>query len=329
MPPVGRGLAQLTTPSPSGSTGKRNAGSPRVLREGHMHHLVRRIHMVVAAGVAAILVVAGTVFPVAVASAGGKGPIVSGYLAIGDSVAFGYIPPNAKSGTPNYNDPSSFVGYPEDLAKALDTTVANASCPGESTMSFLAYGAQSNGCENSVGSPVGYRTAYPLHVKYSGTQMAYTINYLESHPSTQLVTIDIGANDAFICEETTSDGCKSEFPSLLTQIKDNLGSIYQQIRDIAGYKGTIVALTYYSTDYTDLLLDAETQALDMDIAGVTRHYGGLVADGYQAFKTASGKSGNPCTAGLLIPVTGGGCNIHPSAEGHLLLAAAIAKAIGA
>jgi hypothetical protein len=33
------------------------------------------------------------------------------YLALGDSVAFGYVPPNAVP-APNYNNPRSFVGYP-------------------------------------------------------------------------------------------------------------------------------------------------------------------------------------------------------------------------
>jgi hypothetical protein len=43
--------------------------------------------------------------------AGGHGT----YLALGDSVAFGYVPPDAVP-APNYFDPSSFVGYPEDGA---------------------------------------------------------------------------------------------------------------------------------------------------------------------------------------------------------------------
>ena len=91
------------------------------------------------------------------------------YLALGDSVAFGYVPAQAVP-PPNYLDPHSFVGYPEFLAKRLNEHVANASCPGETTGSMLSTSAQSNGCENSVGSPVGYRTFFPLHVGYQGSQ---------------------------------------------------------------------------------------------------------------------------------------------------------------
>src|SRR6266568_6468363 len=115
------------------------------------------------------------------------------YLALGDSVAFGYRPP-AVTPPADYLDASNFVGYPEDLAAGIPLMLSNASCPGETTASMITAGAQSNGCENSVGSPVGYRTLFPLHVDYSGTQLSYAVSYLRSHPRTRLVTLDIGAN---------------------------------------------------------------------------------------------------------------------------------------
>src|SRR3954466_225220 len=130
------------------------------------------------------------------------------YLALGDSVAFGYVPAAAVP-APNYFDAHSFVGYPELLAQQLNERVSNASCPGETTASMLVAGAQSNGCENSLGSPVGYSTLYPLHVQYQGTQMEYALHYLAAHKHTRLITIDIGANDAFICQATTADHCSS------------------------------------------------------------------------------------------------------------------------
>jgi lysophospholipase L1-like esterase len=250
------------------------------------------------------------------------------YLALGDSVAFGYRPANA-SPPPDYNDPSTMVGYPEDAGRALRLSVANASCPGETTGSMIAVGAQSNGCENSVGSPVGYRTLWPLHVSYANTQLAYAIHYLTSHPNTQLVTINIGANDAFVCQQTTPDGCVSEFPALLNQVEQNLKTIYTGIRDAAHYQGTLVALSYYSITYTNGLLVAETKALNGAIAKATKQFGGIMANGFQVFKVASGPyGGDPCAAGLLVKLPDGTCNIHPSAAGHLLLAGAIAQALG-
>jgi lysophospholipase L1-like esterase len=251
------------------------------------------------------------------------------YLALGDSVAFGYVPPQAVP-APDYLDPSSFVGYPEDVARALHIPVSNASCPGETTASFYIPGAQSNGCENSPGSSVGYRTDFPLHVQYAGTQMLYALRYLVTHRNTRLVTIDIGANDVFLCQETTADHCASpaELQAALKKIEVNLAIIYALIRDVARYHGPLVALAYYSLDYADPTQVAGTEALNSAIASVTEKFGGKVADGFAAFEGPSAAfGGSPCAAGLLIKLPDGTCNIHPSAAGHQLLAQAIEDVI--
>ncbi len=54
---------------------------------------------------------------------------------------------------------------------------------------------------------VGYRTQFPLHVKYSGSQLAYAVSYLKKHQKVRLVSLMIGANDYFVCQETTADQC--------------------------------------------------------------------------------------------------------------------------
>ena len=288
-----------------------------------------------------LLALTAAVFLVAVVAAVGAGPTsanpVNGsaangtYLALGDSVAFGYVPPNALP-PPNYLDAHSFVGYPEFLAQQLDDHVSNASCPGETTSSMLDAGAQSNGCENEPGSPVGYRTLFPLHAQYPGTQMDYALHYLHAHKHTRLVTIDIGANDVFLCQETTADHCTSgpELNDVANEIATNLGTIFHELRDVAGYRGPIVGLTYYSLSYSDPVTVAGTESLDSVIAGVTTANGGIVADGFAAFEDPSlASGGDPCAAGLLIKLPDGTCNIHPSPAGQQLLAGAIATAIGA
>ena len=253
------------------------------------------------------------------------------YLALGDSVAFGYVPPNAVP-TPNYLDAQSFVGYPEFLARHLKEKVANASCPGETSTSMLVAGAPSNGCENEPGSPVGYRTLFPLHVAYAGTQMQYALQYLATHKQTRLITIDIGANDAFLCQETTADQCTSpaELVAVSNEITTNLGTIFHDLRDVAHYRGPIVALSYYSLSYSDPASIQSAEFLNSAISSATTAEGGIVADGFGAFQGPSDAAGgDPCAAGLLIKLPDGTCNIHPSPLGHKLLAAAIAKALGA
>jgi lysophospholipase L1-like esterase len=278
----------------------------------------------VAAAIAAVGAGATSAAPVNGSDANGT------YLALGDSVAFGYVPPAAVP-APKYLDAHSFVGYPEYLAQQLNERVSNASCPGETSASLLVAGAQSNGCENSPGSPVGYSTLYPLHVRYQGTQMEYALHYLAAHKHTRLVTIDIGANDAFLCQETTSDQCASpvELAGVATEIAANLTTIFRDLRMVAGYSGPIVVLTYYSLSYSDPAVLAGAQFLDSVLTEVTTANGGIVADGLAAFEGPSlAFGGDPCGAGLLIKLPDGTCNIHPSPAGHKLLAAAIAEAIG-
>jgi lysophospholipase L1-like esterase len=277
------------------------------------------------------MVAAASLMPALPASATPvTGPAANGtYLALGDSVAFGYVPPQAVP-APDYRDPRSFISYPEDVARALHIRVSNASCPGETTASLFVPGAPSNGCENSPGPAAGYRTQFPLHVRYSGTQMQYALRYLAVHRHTRLVTINIGANDVFLCQETTADACAStaEFQAVLQEIQANLTTIYTLIRDVAHYHGLLVALTYYSVSYSDPAEVAGTEALDSVIASVTEKFGGRVADGFAAFEGPSAAfGGSPCAAGLLIKLPDGTCNVHPSPAGHLLLARAIKDVI--
>ena len=82
----------------------------------------------------------------------------SSYLALGDSVTFGYEEKQVVP-TPNYMDASSFLGYPEMLGAELHLNVVNPACPGETSASLIDAMAPSNGCEN------GYRAAFPLHVR--------------------------------------------------------------------------------------------------------------------------------------------------------------------
>ena len=281
----------------------------------------------------AAVMTAALVVPAATGVASATTPASPGsngtYLALGDSVAFGYVPPEAVP-TPNYTDPTSFIAYPTDAAQELGLEVTNAACPGETTASMVTAGAQSNGCENAPGSPTGYRTLYPLHAAYQGTQLAYALSYLANNPQTRLVTINIGANDYFLCQETTADQCASsaEINGLIAQITQDLGSILGQIRNVAHYQGRLVLVTYYSLSYSDPTQAALVKSLDSVLAGIATRYRGLVADGYAAFQGPSAAAGgSPCAAGLLVKLPDGTCNIHPSPAGHLLLAGAITKAV--
>jgi lysophospholipase L1-like esterase len=276
-----------------------------------------------------LMLVAVTLLAVVAASGASADPVTGTdengtYLALGDSVSFGYVPSQAVP-APNYHDQHSFVGWPDFVAQHLGERVSNAACPGETSLSLVVPGAQSNGCEN------GYRALYQLHVQYQGTQLAYALDYLAHHKHTQLVTIMIGANDFFLCQATTADHCSSlaELVAVATQIATQLGTVLQQVRG-TGYDGPIVTLTYYSLNYTDPAAVAGALFLNSAVTGVTLASGGIIADGFAAFQGPSTPfAGSPCAAGLLIKLPNGSCDVHPTAAGQQLLAGAVLHAIGA
>jgi lysophospholipase L1-like esterase len=241
------------------------------------------------------------------------------YLALGDSVPFGF----RGGATAEFSDAANFVGYPELVGEELGLEVVNAACPGETTASFLDVTAQSNGCENSLQSGFGYRTAYPLHVRYDSldqSQMAFAVRTLAETDDVDLVTLQIGANDAFLCQQTTASRCldMADLQAMAQTLQGNLDRILATLRNEAGYDGQIVVVTYYALNYADPT-GAATQLLDNAIAQVAAAHQADVADGYAAFKPrADASAGDSVAAGLVLPN-----DVHPSADGQQLLADAV------
>ena len=58
--------------------------------------------------------------------------------------------------------------------------------------------------------------------------MDYALHYLAAHKHTRLITIDVGANDAFLCQETTADHCSAppEVAGVASEIAGNLGTMF-------------------------------------------------------------------------------------------------------
>ena len=228
------------------------------------------------------------------------------HLALGDSVAFGYRPMQITP-TATYKNAANFAGYAENLQRAAGFKVVNASCPGETTRSFLTAGAPSNGCQNGPGTPFGYRTAFPLHTGYAGTQLAFAVDYLKTHRNTQLVSLTIGANDLFLCRQTSPDQCTgATFEQTVAGVGDRVSTILRTLRDEGNYAGPIVVLNYYALDYGDAAVAAQSQALGEALGRAARENGATIADSYATFKWASSRyGGDACAAGLLVRLTAG------------------------
>jgi lysophospholipase L1-like esterase len=260
----------------------------------------------------------------AYADGGGNGDAShqdGGYLAIGDSVPFGFSP------LLDARDADNFVGYPEIVAQRLGIEDVNATCPGEATGGFLSLTGTDNVCRP-------YRASFPLHVAYKTTQMAFALKYLRQHDDTKLVTLTLGANDLFRFQKDCAAGptvgtCPLGVGGVLATMQSNLNTILSGIRH-AGYKGTIVALTYYALDYNDTS-GALLLAGPMIAAAAANH--ALVASGLEAWRataTAAPFNGSSCAAGLLIATPPGQttvCDVHPTPKGRDLLAGAVLQTI--
>lgn len=246
------------------------------------------------------------------------------YLALGDSLAFGFNP------LVDPSNPDNFVGYPEIATISFRDTLTNASCPGETSSHFISITGTDNGC----GTWRGF--GLPLHAGYDSgtqTQLEFADAFLQAHPRTQVISLDIGANDLFALQKSCSYDTTcilGGLPGMLANLSANLDTIYGHIRNVDGYHHKLVGLTFYVRDYTDLATAAVVAQVNQVLKDRTEAWGGVVADGFAAFGAAStAYGGNVCAAGLLIvtatsPLT---CDDHPSQKGAALLAQTLVSAV--
>ena len=265
----------------------------------------------------------------ALGSAAAKDPAASSsnsYLALGDSVPFGYF---VGAGY-EYYYPANFVSYGDYDSLAFGVTVVNASCPGETSSSFLSSTAPDNGCHE-------YRSLFPLHVVYGSvhaTQYSFATGYLRLNPSTPLVTIQLGADDLLLLEEQCNGNpqcIQNGLPQVYATAEANMAHILAGLR-ATGYTGAIVIVNYYSPDYSNQFETQAIAGLNQAITAPASQYGAVVADVFTAFQNAASNQfamGNTCAAGLLAaanpqtsPPT---CDVHPSQFGHKLISSVIAN----
>jgi lysophospholipase L1-like esterase len=291
-----------------------------------------------------VVAITGTLFAVALLgampiSAGATSrpttspPVVPGsrYLALGDSITFGYRETNTVP-APNYGNPSSFIGYPALVGGTLRLRVTNAACPGETSSSLINTSGPSNGCTNRPppNTSPSYRALFPLHVRYTGSQLSYALKYLRTHRNVRLVSLMIGANDLFRCQSTTADHCTSasEQQAALSTLRSNVRQILSAIRHKAHYRGQLVIVNYYSLDYSNAVITGIVTALNRTVDNTGTLFRALIANGFGQFYQGSLYSAaNPCTAGLLTQLTPSGCGVHPSYGGQSLLALAVDRAV--
>lgn len=272
-------------------------------------------------------------------------PVTAGstYLALGDSIAFGYRETDSthfpKAG---YTKASNFVGYPEFVAKNLHLKLTNAACPGETTSAMIDVTRQDNGCQTDYKGNPGYRAAYPLHANYGSSttsQLQFADKFLKAHPKTKLVTLQLGANDGFVCQEKRADHCTSpsELTAVGTKIARNIHNIVHNLRNKAHYTGQLIVVNYYSLDQASQQANFQSQAINSAVFTGVQGFHVRIADAYKLYQNAvknapKGDTDPTCSAGLLTklltpnPQTGN-CGVHPSQAGQALIASAVERKI--
>ncbi|HJT86908.1 MAG TPA: SGNH/GDSL hydrolase family protein, partial [Bryobacteraceae bacterium] len=240
-----------------------------------------------------------------------------------------------------YPEALSAFGFPPEVREEL-----NASCPGETSGSFLDTSAPDNGCNSPHYQPPAptipaFKTSIGLHTPYTGAQIDFAESQFETNKHISLVTLSIGANDVLLVLPQLAQcggdpSCaQGVMAPVLQAYAANLGVILTRIR--AHYQGTLLLLTYYSPAPA---LDGIAQALNSVMTQVAAQVSAqpnspriLIADGYAIFQLVSAPfHGDACQAGLLIrfppsPYNTSPCDIHPSALGRNLLAATIEAAL--
>lgn len=307
------------------------------LYRAHLRSLVCCLAAVVALGA------------IAFAPAAGAAQVGSTYLALGDSLAYGYHAAQFKSEleSKGYVEPSSFdEGYVDDFAATLKLThpklqVINDGCPGETTETFIDGSGLPGYC---AGGPTGTPFPYAfLHHSYSPytSQLADALAILKENPNVSPITLDIGANDVLQFLES-----KCGFPATFTcspaaieaefgHIAANVYSILAQLH-AAAPKAQIVLIGLYNPYPTVLPApggDKTTAALNTALAGVAASVpGASFANPEPPFNTSI-VTGLPettdlpticaftamCPGGTFNP-TSPNADIHPTTLGYAVMA---------
>jgi lysophospholipase L1-like esterase len=280
-----------------------------------------------AACLLAVVVAALCAAPLAQADPGPKhNPPKSVYLALGDSLAFGYQQAKFNANLPTENPAVYNTGYVDDFAQQLNAIdpgieTVNLGCPGETTDSFLGLAA----CP--------YHPPFSLHSNYTGSQIDAALAVLDDHPGqVSPVTIDIGANDllALVRSCTTSTGIDincvaAGSPATVEYIQANLSTILGKIRDAAPYTEIIVLGNYnpliVSAPGSDALAAQGNAALAETAAKFRAHF----ADPLPVFNPAVNEIPTICSLSLICTSLH---DIHASDLGYQKLADLLFAASG-
>ncbi len=260
------------------------------------------------------LTLGGTVRPV-------FSPPQSYYLALGDSIAYGFQPAKAKAGLP----PSGFqTGYVDVFAARLRTIapkirVVNYGCPGESTKTFIHGGCSGRGDVKG------------LHDAFQGTQLDAALAFLRAHTGqVSPITLSFFGNDL----GDLLDACKGNFacaqaraPRAFAQFASRLTSILKRLR-AASPKTEIILTGGWNFNVANLRpTDPLFRSLDKTIGKVAAGTRARFADTFPVFNPQGSIARERARICALTFACSKG-DPHPTDAGYRAIAAAVWAASG-
>jgi len=146
-------------------------------------------------------------------------PPQSFYLALGDSITYGFQPNKPKAAPPTAFDSGYVDLFAARLRKlAPKIQVVNYGCPGESTRTFVA-----GGCE-------GRGDVRALHASFKGAQLNAALAFLRAHPGqVGPITLTLFGNDWF---PVVFDRCKGKLPCIRQRAPSEIASFGSRLTSI-------------------------------------------------------------------------------------------------
>ena len=223
------------------------------------------------------------------------------YLALGDSLAFGYQP-----------DLDWNHGYVNDFFSNLKShgtsNVANMGCPGETSSTFIK-----GGC------PYSYLRKFP----YIGPQLDAAVAYLQVFAGrVSPVTLDIGANDLLPDINPKTCTVSSSFSTDLQTVDNNLTNIIlprlKAALTVRGQvTGDLVMMNYYDPYQNICPQDVSyVEAMNQHLANDANGYG-IIVDVFGAFGGASTPNQNICSYTWMCSIFK---DIHATTKGYSVIA---------
>jgi lysophospholipase L1-like esterase len=238
------------------------------------------------------------------------------YLALGDSLAWGYQP-----------NLDIVQGYAEDLYLHLlrrgtffhlpprgTFFEINMACSGETATTFIT-----GGC------PFAHFKKYP----YAGPQLAAALTFIRQHRGqVSPVTIDIGANDLLplVNASTCAVPAQDVITQTLATFDANFSSILAQLSEALQGTGDLVTMNYYfpyQNQCPNLLPNVEL--FNQHLASDAQQNGVPVVDVFSAFGGATVPNAKLCGYTWICKRYH---DIHATTQGHAVIAAAFEATLG-